>query len=156
MKRARFSEEQIIAMLKEAEAGAKVDGAVPAARDLGRDVLHLAQQVRRAGGLGDAPAAPARGREPAAEGDRGRPGAGPPGAQGRAGKKRLRPAVKREMVAEVMATHDLSQRRACGLIGITRRSFSTRRGRIATGSYASGLERWPRSAGAGAVRCSSR
>ena len=36
-------------------------------------------------------------------------------------KKRLRPAVKRQMVAEVMSS--LSQRRACGLIGITRRSF---------------------------------
>ena len=123
MKRARFSEEQIIAILKEAEAGAKVDGAVSAARDLGRDVLHLAEQVRRSGGIGDAPAAPARGREPAAEGDRGRPGAGSSGAQGRAGKKRLRPAVKRQMVAEVMTTHELSQRRACGLIGITRRGL---------------------------------
>lgn len=27
------------------------------------------------------------------------------------------------MVAEVMTSHDLSQRRACGLIGITRRAF---------------------------------
>jgi len=31
--------------------------------------------------------------------------------------------VKRKMVVEVMTTHDLSQRRACGLIGITRRGF---------------------------------
>jgi putative transposase len=37
--------------------------------------------------------------------------------------KRLRPAVKREMVAQVIAAHGLSQRRACGLIEITRRSF---------------------------------
>jgi putative transposase len=43
--------------------------------------------------------------------------------QGRTGKKRLRPAVKRAMVVEVMTTHDLSQRRACGLIGITRRGL---------------------------------
>ena len=95
MKRARFSEEQIIAILKEAEAGGEGHGAVPAARDLGRDFLHLAQQVRRAGDLRDAPAAPARGRESTAEVDRGRPGAGYSGAEGRAGKKRLRPAVKR-------------------------------------------------------------
>jgi putative transposase len=31
--------------------------------------------------------------------------------------------VKRKMVTEVMAQHPLSQRRACGLIGITRRAF---------------------------------
>ena len=32
--------------------------------------------------------------------------------------------MKRQMVVEVMARHDLSQRRACGLlIGITRRGF---------------------------------
>jgi putative transposase len=30
--------------------------------------------------------------------------------------------VKRKMVAEVMASHHLSQRRACGLIGITLRA----------------------------------
>ena len=42
-----------------------------------------------------------------------------PGAEGRAGKKRLRPAVKRQMVVEVMSTHELSQGRTCGLIGIT-------------------------------------
>src|SRR5271155_4034319 len=94
-----------------------------AARDLGRNVLRVAEQVWRSGGIGDAPAAPARGREPAAEGDRGGPGAGFAGAQGRTGKKRIRPAVKRQLVGEVMTTHELSQRRACGLIGITRRGF---------------------------------
>ena len=32
-------------------------------------------------------------------------------------------AVKRQMAAEMIAVHHLSQRRACGLIGIPRRSF---------------------------------
>jgi putative transposase len=31
--------------------------------------------------------------------------------------------VKRQMVVEVMTSHDLSQRRACGLLGITRRGL---------------------------------
>jgi hypothetical protein len=31
--------------------------------------------------------------------------------------------VKREMMLAAMTTHALSQRRACGLIGITRRGF---------------------------------
>ncbi len=35
----------------------------------------------------------------------------------------MRPAVKRQLVAEVIAAHNLSQRRACGLIGITRRGL---------------------------------
>ena len=73
--------------------------------------------------------------------DRGRPGAGHPGAQGRAGKKRLRPAVKRQMVAEVMTTHDLSQRRACGLIGITRRRLQRAPRKTATASCGNGCER---------------
>ena len=34
--------------------------------------------------------------------------------------------MKREMVAQVIATHGLSQRRACGLIEVTRRSFRRR------------------------------
>jgi hypothetical protein len=108
-------------VLKEAEAGAKVSELCR--RDLGRDLLHLAQQVRRAGDLRDAPAAAAGRRESTAEVDLGGPGARHSGAEGRAGKKRIRPAVKREMVAEVIAMHGLSQRRACGLIEITPRSI---------------------------------
>ena len=38
MKGSRFSEEQIIGILREHEAGAR---AMPGARDLGRDLLHL-------------------------------------------------------------------------------------------------------------------
>ena len=66
MKRARFSEEQIITILKEAEGSAKGHSAMSAALDLGRNVLHLAEHVRLSGGVGDAPAALTRGRGPAA------------------------------------------------------------------------------------------
>ena len=114
MKRARFSEEQIITILKEAEGGAKV---TELCRWHGISDATFYTWRSKYGGLevvGDAPAAPARGRESAAEVDRGRSGTGYSGAQGRTGKKRLRPAVKRAMVVEVMTTHDLSQRRACG------------------------------------------
>jgi putative transposase len=44
-------------------------------------------------------------------------------AEGCTRKKRLWPAVKREMVMEVMTSHRLLPRRASGLIGITRRSL---------------------------------
>ena len=50
MKRKQFSEEQIIGILKEAEAGAVVTGAVPQARDVERDLLCEEGQVRRSGG----------------------------------------------------------------------------------------------------------
>jgi putative transposase len=123
MKRARFSEEQIIAVLKEAEGGPKVAELCRRHGISDATFLHLAEQVRRAGDLGNAPAAPARGGESTVEVDRRGPGARHSSAEGRTGKKRLRPAVKRQMVAEVMSGHGLSQRRACGLIGITRRGF---------------------------------
>jgi hypothetical protein len=65
------------------------------------------------------------------------------------GKKRLRLAVKRRMVAEVMTTHRLSQRRACGLTGITRPGFRRAPGKIAIGCYVSGCVSWPKSVGGG-------
>ena len=61
MKRARFSEEQIITILKEGEGSAKVHRALSAARDLGRNVVYLAQQVPGPGSNGDAPVVPTRG-----------------------------------------------------------------------------------------------
>jgi hypothetical protein len=123
MKRARFSERADHQRTEGSRGWCEGHRAMSAARDLGRHFLHQAEQVRRSGSVRDAAAAPTRGREPAAEIERGRPGAGYSGAQGRACKKRLRPAVKRQMGMEVMTTHDLSQRRAGGLIGITRRGL---------------------------------
>ena len=69
-------------------------------------------------------------------------------------QKRLRPAVKRQMVAEVMTTHRLSQRRACGLIGITRRTLRRAPGEDRNPYYGSVCVSWPRSGAARAVRCS--
>jgi hypothetical protein len=102
-----------------------------------------------------APVAPARGRESAAEGDRGRSGAGSSGTQGRAGKKRLRPAVKQQMVAEVMTTHELSQRRACGLIGITGRGLKRRPGEDRNRGLRQRLRELAEERRAGVARCSA-
>ena len=43
----RFTEEQIIGFLQEAEAGAGGEGAVPAARVLGGELLPMEVEVRR-------------------------------------------------------------------------------------------------------------
>jgi putative transposase len=123
MKQGRFSEEQIIAVLKEAEAGAKV---TELCRRHGISDAAFYTWRKKYGGLEVSEMRrlrQTRRGEPAAEGDHRRPGAGPSRAEGRAGKKRLRPAVKRQMVVDVMTTHELSQRRACVLIVMTRRGF---------------------------------
>jgi hypothetical protein len=56
MKRARFSEEQIIGILRENEAGAKAGRARPQARGFGGRDLRLEGQVRRRERVGGAAA----------------------------------------------------------------------------------------------------
>src|SRR5208282_1507835 len=95
MKQGRFSEEQIIAVLKEAEAGAKVT------------------ELCRRHGISDAAFYTWRKKYGGLEVSE---------------MRRLRQLEEenrrlKAMVADVMTTHELSQRRACGLIGITRRGF---------------------------------
>ena len=47
MKQKRYSEEQINQILKEAESGPAGGGCLPQTRGLGRQFLHLAQEVWR-------------------------------------------------------------------------------------------------------------
>src|ERR1700736_6547926 len=102
MKRARFSEEQIITILKEAEGGAKV---TELCRRHGISDATFYTWRSKYGGLEISEMRRLRQLEEenrTAEVDRGRPGTRHPGAEGGAVKKRLRPAVKREMVAQVI------------------------------------------------------
>lgn len=61
MKKARLTEEQIIGLLREHEAGAATGDLWPQARDQQRDALQLEGQVWRARGLGGQAAAVAGG-----------------------------------------------------------------------------------------------
>jgi len=117
MRQSRFSEEQIIGVLKEGGSG---QGAVPRARDLRPDPLPVEGEVRRLGGERGPPAAAVGRREPAAEADGGRAGAGHPGVERGAGKKVLTPAARREAVGVRRGGYVRRERRACQLAGRSR------------------------------------
>src|SRR6202166_3909626 len=85
---------------------------------------------RRSTGPGserDPAAASTGGRERTAEEDRGAAGAGPGCAEGGAGQKVVGPRAEREAVRVVREQAGLSERRACGLIGMHRGSWRYRR-----------------------------
>ena len=152
MKGSRFSEEQIIGVLREQEAGAKTRGGVPAARDLERDLLQVEGEVRRAGGLGGPAAEGAGGREPATEEAAGRVDAGQRGAQGPARKKRLKPAARREAVstADGASRAESATRMQAGRDRSFDPALSVADDRT-TRHCASDCGSWPRSADASAI-----
>ncbi len=67
MKKSRFTDSQIIAILKQAESGTPVPELCREQRHLLRHVLQVALKIRRHGHLDDVPDEGARRREPAPE-----------------------------------------------------------------------------------------
>ena len=97
MRKSKFSETQIVGILKDAESGVPVADLLRQARRQQGDVLQVAQQVRRGVGVGREAAAGARGGERQAETDVRGPGARERGDQGRAQPKAVRPSAKRQV-----------------------------------------------------------
>lgn len=123
MKKKRFAEEQIIGILREQEAGAKAADLARKIRGFGNDALQLEGQVRRHGRLRGEAAEGARGRERAPEEAPGGSDARGGGASGASIKKRMvGPAAKREAVAHLRAVVSLSERRACNIVAVDRKT----------------------------------
>ena len=96
MKRKRHTEEQIIAILKEHEAGVKTADLCRKHGISEASFYNWKSQVRRAGGVGGQAAEGAGERERQAEEAAGGCHAGQCGAEGSADKKMVTPAAKRE------------------------------------------------------------
>ncbi len=126
MKRTRFSEEQIIGVLKEAEAGAKT---ADLARRHGVSEATIYNWKSKYGGLEVSEAKRLRALEDEnaqAQAVAGRCDAGQGCAEGSSGKKVVTPAAKREAVAHLQACHGMSERRACRVIDADRKSVRYR------------------------------
>ena len=114
MKR-RFTEEQIIGILREQEAGGAVKEIT---RRHGISEQSFYRWKAKYGGMevsGGPAFAGARGGEREAQAASGRGASGQRGAEGRARPKVVRPAGKRAVVAHLVQAHGLSERRACRL-----------------------------------------
>jgi transposase InsO family protein len=121
MKRKRHTEEQIIAILKEHKAGMKT---ADLCRKHGISEASFYNWKAKYGGLEVSEAKRLRGleseRERQAEEAFGRCDAGQRCAEGPACKKMVTPATEREAVAHVRSAFELSERRACRIIGCVR------------------------------------
>ena len=127
MRSSRFSQEQIIGILKQGEAGVKVTdlcrqhGISDHTLRLrsGQALLPLEDQIGGNGGLGSQEAQSPGGGEPPAEATAGGERARHPGVEDGPIKKVLTRPQQREAVT-AMQTVGVSQRQACSLVGIWR------------------------------------
>ena len=126
MKKSRFTEEQIAFALKQAETGTPVAEVAAPDGHHRADILPLEEALRRFGHGRTAAAEAARGREPQAQAARGRSEPRQAHPAGRARKKALTPARRRDLVHQVQEAHWVSERRGCVALGVGRSSIRYR------------------------------
>src|ERR1700680_2423196 len=97
-------------------------GGLPQARGQLGDVLQVEGQVRRAGSVRGEAVEGAGGRERSAEADAGGHDAQQHRAEGSLGKKVVTPAARREAARYLRQAYEMSERRACRVIGTDRTS----------------------------------
>src|SRR5947209_6386214 len=108
MKKSKFSESQIVAILKEGEARNSHSADLAQTRDQPGHVLRLEIALRRCQRGGAEAGEGARGRERESQTRVCGVGAGKHGHQGRAEPKTLTPSAKREAVRIMVEQHKLS------------------------------------------------
>ena len=126
MKRSRFSEEQVIGILKEHEVGVSV---AELCRKHAMSSATFYSWKAKFGGLEVSDARKLKslvGGERPAEEASGRCAARQCGAEGSAVAKMVTPAARREAVAHLVEVHEMSERRACHVISADRSSIRYR------------------------------
>ena len=126
MKRSRFKEEQIIAILREQEAGSLTADVCRKHGIFERHLLQVEGEVRRSRRVGCQAPEGSRGRELEAEEAACRDDAGQRDLEGHQQPKVVMPAARRQAVAHVRAAHEVSERRACEALGVDRSSMRYR------------------------------
>jgi putative transposase len=120
MRKSRYSEEQIVAILKESEAGVPTAELCRKHGISDADVLPLEGEIRRSGSERGASASSTGRREPQAQAAGSRTGVGHRRSQGGSIKKVVSPQARRESVAVFRTAADSSERHACGQLEVLR------------------------------------
>ena len=126
MKQKRFSVEQIVAVLKQAEAGVPLAELLRRVRSVRADVLSMEKAIRRVRGGSGSPVQAAPGREHRIEVGGSRSNAGQDDVAGCAVKKILKPSRRRQMVEYLHDSYRVSERRACRVARMHRATFRYR------------------------------